>query len=69
MKIVRILLAIEGQNVVGTTGGMDIANGEGKAMDAKDVSDNVLCYCKNVVSEDLAKRKKELDKKIEENTK
>jgi len=66
MKIVRILLAIEGKNVVGTTGGMDIANGEGKAMDAKDVSDNVLCYCKNVVSEDLAKRKKELDKKIEE---
>ena len=56
MKIVRILLAIEGKNVVGTTGGMDIANGAGKAMDAKDVSDNVFCYCKNVVSEDLAKR-------------
>jgi len=66
MKIVRILLAIEDDKVVGTAGGMDIANGEGKAMDDKDVNENVLCYCKDVISKDLAKRKKELDKKIEE---
>ena len=69
MKIVRILLAIEDDQVVGTSGGMDIANGEGKAMNDKDVYENVLCYCNDVISKHMAKRKKELDKKIEENTK